>query len=223
MANQPSRFKKFLSIKSGRNKVILFVALLVVAGLGAGWLYVKALSVIDSYNNTTLVAATWNLTVATSSGEVKLATKSCDIFSWYCSASTTCANTLGDGSYIIVAQADASTTKQWKTANTSCDKPQCGADGGQDGDNLVADNTTDFTSYPARDYCKSIGARLPTNSELGCMYTNRATFGNNFGAGSYWSETELSATYARYVSFPDGDQYYAFKTNTYYVRCVKGW
>jgi len=201
----------------------LLVTLLVLAGLGAGWLYVKALSVIDSYTDTSKVAATWNTTVATSSGEVKLATKSCDIFSWYCSASTTCANTLGDGSYIIVAQADASTTKQWKTANTSCDKPQCGADGGQDGDNLVADNTTDFTSYPARDYCKSIGARLPTNSELGCMYTNRATFGNNFGAGDYWSETENSATYARTVFFTDGFQYNYTKTYTNYVRCVKGW
>lgn len=199
------------------------VALLVIAGLAVGWLYVKALSVIDSYTDTSHVAATWNVTVATSSGQVLLATKSCDIFNWYCSASTTCANTLGDGNYIIVAQADASTTKQWKTANTACDKPQCGADGGQDGDNLVADNTTNFASYTARDYCKSIGARLPTNSELGCMYTNRATFGNNFVSGYYWSATEYSVTSARDVNFTDGTQYDGGKDDSYYVRCVRGW
>ena len=223
MPNQPNRFKNFFKLKAGKGKVILLLAGLIVAGVAVGWLYVKALSVIDSYTDTTHIAATWNLTVATSSGEVKLATKSCDIFSWYCSASTTCANTLGDGSYIIVAQADASTSKAWKTANTACDKPQCGADGGQDGDQLVADNTTDFTSYPARDYCKSIGARLPTKAELACVYTNRATFGNNFVAGNYWSETEYSATYAWYTNFTGGTQTYNNKTSTYYVRCVRGW
>jgi hypothetical protein len=218
-----ANFKNFFKLKAGKGKVILLLAGLIVAGVvGGRVLFTYAEQFIDSFLDTTRIADTWNIEVDTGAGEVKLAAKSCG-GNWLCSASTTCSNTLGDGSYIIVANADASSTKQWKTANTACDTPECGTDGGQDGDQLVADNTVNFLSYPARDYCKSIGGRLPTNSELSCMYTNRATFGNNFGAGYYWSETEYSATTARYVGFTDGNQTSGNKTYTYYVRCVKGW
>jgi len=44
-----------------------------------------------------------------------------------------------------------------------------------------------------------------------------------FEAGNYWSETENSATNARNVNFTDGNQNNNNKTNTNYVRCVKGY
>jgi hypothetical protein len=73
----------------------------------------------------------------------------------------------------------------------------------------------------AKDWCKKQGKswRLPTRVELLQAYDEKV-FG--FGAGSYWSETEVSATGARDVYFPDGSQDTSGKTATYYVRCVKG-
>ncbi len=203
-----------------KKKIIPFLVIIFVVVVGV--YYVIAQTVIDTYDNDNKIASVWNISTSTS-GEIKLASKTCEVTNWYCSASTTCANYAGDGDYIIVAQSDASTTKAWKTANTACDRPECGADGGQDGDDLVNDNTVDFTSYPARDYCKSIGARLPTIDELECMYTNRVTFGDNFGAGFYWSATEYSETYARSVYFSSGNSSTSNKTDDYYVRCVFGW
>ena len=205
-----------------KNPKKILIALSALAILAVGGYYAWAASVSDSYDNLTKIAGVWNVSTSTA-GELKLAPKTCDIFTWYCSASTTCANTAGDGRYIIVAQADASSSKQWKTTNTACDKPQCNANGGQDGDKLKSNNLINFTNYPARDYCKSIGARLPTKEELNCMYTNRATFGNNFGSGSYWSSTEDSDSFAWYQAFPSGTQNSFNKTNSNYVRCVRGW
>ncbi len=199
------------------------IILLAVVSFGAlGAYFVIAQTVTDTYDNDNKIADSWNISTSTS-GEIKLASKTCDTFNWYCSASTTCANYAGDGDYIIVAQADALGQEQWKTANTACDRPECGADGGQDGDELVTDNTVDFTDYPARDYCKSIGARLPTIDELECMYINRVTFGDNFGAGLYWSATENSGLNARHVSFSSGNSSNSNKASAYYVRCVFGW
>lgn len=199
------------------------IILLFIISFGAiGVYFVIAQTVTDTYDNDNKIADSWNISTSTS-GEIKLASKTCDVFDWYCSASTTCANYAGDGDYIIVAQADASSSKEWKTTTTACDRPECGADGGQDGDDLVNDNTIDFTDYPARDYCKSIGARLPTIDELECMYTNRATFGDNFGADYYWSSTEDSDTNAWSVDFSSGSSHTTNKTSSYYVRCVFGW
>ncbi len=197
------------------------VFVLVVAAAALGYLFVRAQTVTDSYNNDNLIAATWNISTSTS-GEIKLAGKTCNVTDWFCSASTTCANYLGDGNYIIVAQGDAPSSKAWKTSATACDRPHCSIDGGQNGDNLKADNTLDFTDYPARDYCKSIGGRLPTIDELECIYNNRASFGS-FGAGYYWSSTEYSETNARGVGFSSGSVLSNNKTSTYYVRCVFGW
>jgi len=198
------------------------VALVVIAGVGGGYLLTHAQQFIDSFIDAARVASTWNVTVDTGAGEVKLTERACDDGTWFCSLNTTCTDTLGDGAYIIVARSDAPTTKQWKTANTNCDMPECGTDGGQDGDNLVADNTVNFLNYPARDYCKSIGARLPTNSELQCMYTNRASFGT-FASGNYWSDTEYSTTNARDIYFSGGGADKDDKTYSTYVRCVRGW
>lgn len=216
----------FSFLKLGfRNKkrTIAIVAIVVIAGLGGGYLLTHAQQFIDSFLDTTRIASTWNVAVDTGAGEIKLAERACDDGVWFCSAVTTCVDTLGDGGYILVKRADVGTTKQWKTANTACDKPECGTDGGQDGDQLVADNTVNFLNYPARDACKAVGGRLPTNSELSCMYTNRATFGNNFVSDDYWSDTESSGTTARYVYFSNGYAYSGNKANGAYVRCVRGW
>ena len=194
-----------------------------LVGIATGYLFVVAQTVTDTYDNDSLIADSWNISTSTS-GQIMLADKTCNATTWHCSASTTCANYAGDGDYIIVVQADAPGQRQWKTDNSACDRPECGADGGQDGDNLVTDNTIDFsTVYPARDYCDSIDARLPTIDELECMYTNRASFGNNFGASYYWSSTEDSEPNARYVSFISGSSHDSNKTADYYVRCVRGW
>ena len=183
-----------------------------------GYWFVLAQSATDTYDDSTKIADTWNISTSTS-GEIRLASKTCNATDWFCSASTTCANYAGDGDYIIVAQADAPSQKQWKTSYTACDQPECGQDGG----NLVSDNTVDFsTVYPARDYCDSIDARLPTIDELECMYTNRSTF--NIGAsGRYWSSTELLEADAHDVNFSSGSSSSSGKTDAYYVRCVLGW
>ncbi len=202
-------------------KPLLILLIIIVVGV-VGVYFVIAQTVSDTYDNDNKISAVWNISTSTS-GQIKLASKTCDALDWFCSASTTCINHAGDGDYIIVAQANASGQKQWKTANTACDKPECGADDGQNGDDLVNDNTVDFTDYPARDYCKSIGARLPTRSELSCMWTYRATFGNNFESGHYWSSTETSDMNAWTRSFVTDSENLNNKTTSYYVRCVFGW
>ena len=209
-------------MKHFKSKISL-ISLLALISVGiVGTYFVIAQTVTDTYDNDNKIETVWNISTSTS-GEIKLASKTCEVTDWFCSASTTCANYAGDGDYIIVAQADAPGSEQWKTANTACDRPECGADGGQSGDDLVNDNTVDFTIYPARDYCKSIGARLPTRDELSCMYTNRATFGDNFGVGYYWSSTEDSETSAYSRSFSSGSEDSNNKTYDFYVRCVRGW
>ena len=134
----------------------------------------------------------------------------------------TCYDASGICGNFWVLPTDVSDTKMWKTTNSNCDTPQCGINGGQDGDNLVANNSVDFSLYPARDACKQLGARLPTKDELFCIYNNKASFGNNFQANLYWSSTEYSSTKAWLVSFGNGNTYGSTKTNAGYVRCVLG-
>ena len=181
-----------------------------------------AQSVIDNFTDTTKIAATWQATVDTGSHQVTAAQKSCSASVWYCAQSTVCANTLGDGSYIIVAQADAPSTMQWKNANTNCSQPQCQGSGGQNGNQMVPDETVNFSNYPARAYCQSIGGRLPTKDELNCIYTNRATFGT-FAAVNYWSGTEYSTASAWGQNVSTGGQFFYTKAGSIYVRCVRGW
>ena len=128
----------------------------------------------------------------------------------YFNASGICAGLRG------VYYQDVSSTKQWKTSDTACASPQCS------GGVLVADNTVDFSLYPARDACKALGGVLPTLAELQCMYTNRASFGNNFVASYYWSAREYDSTYAYLVNFSNGStDGLSNKTSAYYVRCVR--
>ncbi len=213
-------------LKSKKVKISLAVVIIVILAVGIfRWrdFYALAESVIDSFTDESMVADTWNATVDTGNGELKQSEKSCEALDWFCDEADVCANTLGDGDYIIVAQADAPETKQWKTDQSNCDRPQCGVDGEQNGDDLQADNTISFTDYPARDYCDSIGGRLPTKDELNCIYIERASFGDNFAAGCYWSSTEYSTTCAWWQYFSSGYQLRSDKTGSHYVRCVRGW
>ncbi|MFZ1626987.1 MAG: DUF1566 domain-containing protein [Candidatus Moraniibacteriota bacterium] len=212
--------KYFVRLKPAR----LIVGMSLVVGvIGGGFLWANAQGILDSFTDSSRVAATWNTAVDTGAGQVTLATQSCDDGVWHCGAANICGNTLGDGTYILVKRADVGAVQQWKNANTACDKPHCGTDGGQDGDQLVADNTVNYTNYPARDACKAVGGRLPTLTELSCMYTNRTSFGNNFVASNYWSATEYDTAYAWSVNMSNGIANFITKTYTTYVRCVRGW
>jgi hypothetical protein len=61
---------------------------------------------------------------------------------------------------------------------------------------------------------------LPSLNELQKLYTNRGSIGG-FAIASYWSSSEASASYARYVHFNTGYTTTLSKNNTYYVRAVR--
>ena len=174
--------------------------------------------------DTTYVASD-NVYLLKPSGASCTTTAECD--GGWCDADTCSSSWMGGGicSGIEVYYEDISSTKQWKTANTDCDTPQCGIDGGQDGDNLVdpvANPSVDFSLYPAQNSCKTIGGRLPTKTELDCIYTNKASLGNNFVANSYWSSTEYTTSVAWRQYFLNGDQYGDYKTGgDGSARCVR--
>ncbi|KKP70664.1 MAG: hypothetical protein UR69_C0003G0002 [Candidatus Moranbacteria bacterium GW2011_GWE2_35_2-] len=215
-------------MKSKKTKIILVIAVVLIALVGIfgrDKFVAFAQSVIDSFSDTSKVDDTWNVAVDTGTGEVKLAEKTCDDGTWFCGAGfdDVCVDTLGDGDYVVVKRANEATTKTWKTTATDCDLPECGQDGAQNGDNLTADNTVGFALYPARQACKDAGGRLPTKEELQCIYTNRATFGDNFGTGNFWSGTEYGTTYAWVVYFSTGGTGSGNKATSGYVRCVQGW
>ncbi len=201
-------------------KTKLLIIVLVVVAFGAV-AYVAAQNISDSYDDTTKIARSWRGT--TTLGELRIEERSCDNSTFFCIASTTCSNGFGDGSYIIVARENASTTMKWKTSNTSCDKPQCEIDGGQV-DHLSINTSADLSEYLAQNYCKSIGGRLPTTGELACMYTNRLVFGNNFVGGVYyWSIREHNSAQAKKAYISGGWDTYDDKTDRFPVRCVIGW
>ncbi|MBU4216525.1 DUF1566 domain-containing protein [Candidatus Parcubacteria bacterium] len=213
----------FKSLKSKTIFRIPTVALIAAVAVLAGGAVVWGVMVSDTFTSTSKVAATWQTTVATSTGEVTLKEQSCDNGPWFCADTAVCTSTLADGNGLLVARTDVS-PNMWKNVDTACDPPQCSITGGQT-DNLVADNTVIFgATYPAREACKALGGRLPTKDELSCIYTNRATFGNNFISSGYWSSTESSAAYAWLVFFNTGTPNPNFnKSIGYYVRCVRGW
>ena len=203
-------------------KISIIVLVLILGGVGA--YYVIASIVTDSYVDDSGIADSWNISTSTL-GEVTVKDRSCDFFEWGCTASTICANDAGDGDYILVARNDAPTVKVWGTHN--CDRPECGIDGMQIDDTFVNDNTVDFTDHPARDYCKSIDARLPTRVELACILSNPTSFGDNFSTGSYWSSSEgccggPNYYYAYRCALP-GSCTMGNREAGLNVRCVKGW
>jgi len=199
---------------------IPLIIVLAAAGVAVTYLFVRAVYVSDSFNDSSMISSVWRVSTSTA-GQVQLAEKTCDDSVWYCSLNDVIVNNLGDGDFVVVARADEASRMVWKTSNTACDRPQCGIDGGQS-DNLVADNTINFNTYTAREACKQKGGRLATISELQSIYTNRAQFGS-FAADNYWSSTEYSATLAYNVNFSTGATNYYGKASSYYVRCVSGW
>lgn len=110
-------------------------------------------------------------------------------------------------------------TSTWKTTNTLCDMPQCNSGV------LVADNTIDFTAYPARNVCKNVGGRLPSRDEMACIYNNKSSLGNLYSSSSssyYWTNTEYNATsvYTLYV-YNDTESIQTKNGANYFIRCVK--
>ena len=59
--------------------------LVVVVALGSWALFAFAQSVVDSFNDSTKIAATWQANVDTGAGTVSLQTKTCSTTQWFCS------------------------------------------------------------------------------------------------------------------------------------------
>jgi len=195
-----------------------------VAAVGGSILTTYAEQFIDSFLDTSKVSDTWNVEVDTANGEVKLAQRSCDNSVWFCDLTWRCPGLAGDGNGLLVKRTNEG-VKQWKIHNNDCDTPECGIDGGQ-GDNLVTDNTIDFSAYyPARQACKAVGGRLPTINELQCMYTYRGTYGISFSGSPYywWSSTEYSSSNAYRLYYYNGSASNDYKTSSLFVHCVRGW
>ncbi len=70
-------------------------------------------------------------------------------------------------------------------------------------------------------WCKEQGGRLPTMIELLQAYKDKIP---GFKSDDYWSSTTYAdnTDNAWIVNFLDGYPYDDNKTNTYYVRCVRG-
>lgn len=212
--------KRIISwINFNKLKFLISVIALSAAASG-GYLFAYAQQFIDSFLDTSRVANTWNVEVDTADGEVKLAQRSCDNAVWHCDLTWRCSGLMGDGNGLLVKRTGETTTKQWKIWNDACNTPECGIDGGQ-GDNIVVDNTLDFSAYyPARQACKDVGGRLPTINELQCIYSYKGTYGFTLSA-TYWSSTERDSSYAYYLTY--GTTSYGTKSNAYNVLCVRGW
>ena len=75
----------------------------------------------------------------------------------------------------------------------------------------------------AMSYCDSLcpTCDLPTLTELTCMCTNKASFGNNFVAYFYWSATQSVGSNAYYVYFSGCSSNVNYKGYGFYVRCVR--
>ncbi len=184
---------------------VIFLLLVAIAGIGV---YVVAQNISDSYDDSTNIEANWRLDV--SGGEIKLDKKECDNSDWFCIASTTCASDMDDGDYIIVYRSHESKT------SLACAAPQC------EGGNYVADNTVDFSGIPARDYCKSIGGRLPTFDEMVCIHNNIDDFGtaSNWTSAYYYLSTSGGSNVYNVVS---GSSASGVMYTSRPVLCVMGW
>ena len=115
---------------------------------------------------------------------------------------------------IGVYSADLDNKRWWKDSKTACVSPQCA------GDTLVSDNSVDFSAYSARNECKALGGRLPSEGELRCIYQNRSKLGT-FASEGYWTSGEFNDTYAWILNFGTGNTGGGTKDENYNVRCVK--
>ena len=114
------------------------------------------------------------------------------------------------------------------TLNTSGDQltgsSTCYDANGKCGDFLVlpTDRSTTANWATANSYCDSLcpTCDLPTLTELQCMCTNKASFGNNFVAIYYWSATP-NGSYAYVVNFSDCSSLFSNASYALYVRCIR--
>ena len=86
----------------------------------------------------------------------------------------------------------------------------------------VSDDLGMMNWHEAKIACKTLrkGWRLPTKDELSMLYENKEEIGG-FANYFYWSSTEDAHNNAWSQVFNDGNQFYASKTNTLYVRAVR--
>ena len=73
----------------------------------------------------------------------------------------------------------------------------------------------------AMDWCKSVGGELPSREVLLMCYINE-TIKANFKPDYYWLSTEFFTHGAWLQGFNGGNQGYAYKVSTAYVRAVRG-
>jgi len=124
----------------------------------------------------------------------------------------------GPCSGIVVKNVDSG-MERWKSTRTNCVSPQCL------GGALVDDNSVDFGTYPnwypARNICKQIGGRLPINSELLCILSNKSSYGNNFYSNSYYWTSGQSSLENAIASYSGVSISEAISKDSYtYIRCV---
>ena len=75
--------------------------------------------------------------------------------------------------------------------------------------------------YDATKKAEELGGRLPTRVELLDLYDNHSDECKDFVAAYYWSSAEYCAGYAWGQNFSTGGVNYYYKTNYFYVRCVR--
>jgi len=127
-----------------------------------------------------------------------------------------------------VYKTDLGANYTFKTTSTAVSAPQAatGLDPNYPSNmSLVNPQTNpgvDFSTYPAQNACKALGGRLPNMQELAAIYTDLATYGNNFQTGDYWSSTEFNSTDVYYKYFPGGGSSNDNKTLSIHARCVSG-
>jgi TRAP-type C4-dicarboxylate transport system permease small subunit len=119
---------------------------------------------------------------------------------------------------IGIYSVDISQSLQWEKTKTVCVSPQC------NGGVLAADNNVDFSNYPARDACKTVGGRLPTKSEFICLYANYIPKQDReYWSSELYNDDGTSAQFFSYDNnFPDNYVGGGADVDAYmYIRCVK--
>ena len=164
-------------------------------------------------------------------------TGSCDSSVWFCEKSDLCPSTIANGKGIIVAKTDAPEILSWKNTNDDCIPPQCSVSSNGEV-YLVSNKIVDLSNYPAQNYCRSIGGRLPTIEELLCINMHQKDFGpfnldpsDESDLDVYWTSAASNPERATNIAFAKGDSEFYKKMNgsttndrktvLASVRCIK--
>ena len=98
--------------------------------------------------------------------------------------------------------------------------------------NLMVDDTdlpNRYNFYEAQEQVELLNSdnhkgfsdwRVPTQKELNILYKNKNKIGG-FSSSYYWSSSEYDAYLAWIQYFSNGYQFYYYKSNYNYVRCVR--